>query len=331
MSGDNPADRQAGVKPRRQRRKVDGLLLLDKPSGITSNAALQKLKWLYGALKAGHTGSLDPLASGMLPLCFGEATKFSGYLLGADKTYLVRARFGARTDTADSDGVVLATTDVRIPGEAALQAALCRLTGPILQVPPMYSALKHQGQRLYEIARAGREVERPARPVEIHSFVVEAFDPATPLFRVHCSKGTYIRVLIEDLAASLGSLAHVVELRRVAVGSFVEADMLTMEQCLSAASTGQEALDRLLRPLEEVAGQWPLVRLGAREVDRLFFGSEIQAPAGQAAGMVRLHTEADRFFGMGEVMGDGRLLPRRLLARDPAAPGDPFALDRLSL
>ncbi|MCL4779345.1 MAG: tRNA pseudouridine(55) synthase TruB [Gammaproteobacteria bacterium] len=331
MSGDSPVDRQAGVKPRRQRRKVDGLLLLDKPSGITSNAALQKLKWLYGALKAGHTGSLDPLASGMLPLCFGEATKFSGYLLGADKTYLVRARFGARTDTADSDGVVLATTDVRIPDEVALQAALRRLTGPILQVPPMYSALKHQGQRLYEIARAGREVERPARPVEIHSFAVEEFDPVTPLFRVHCSKGTYIRVLIEDLAALLGSLAHVIELRRVGVGSFVAADMLSMEQCLSAASMGQEALDGLLRPLEEVAGQLPLVRLGAREVDLLFCGSQVQAPAGQGAGMVRLHTEAERFFGMGEVMGDGRLLPRRLLARDPAAPGDPFAVTRLSL
>jgi tRNA pseudouridine55 synthase len=250
VSGDSLPDMQAGARPRRPRRKVDGLLLLDKPSGITSNAALQKLKWLYGAFKAGHTGSLDPLASGMLPLCFGEATKFSGYLLGADKTYLVRARFGARTDTADSDGVVIATSDVPIPGEAALQAALSRLTGPILQVPPMYSALKHQGQRLYDLARAGREVERPARPVEIRSFVLEQFDPVTPLFRVHCSKGTYIRVLIEDLAALLGSLAHVVELRRVAVGSFAEADMLDMEQCLSAASMGQATLDGLLRPLE---------------------------------------------------------------------------------
>ncbi|MBM4221252.1 MAG: tRNA pseudouridine(55) synthase TruB, partial [Gammaproteobacteria bacterium] len=180
MSGDSLPGQQAGETPRRARRKVDGLLLLDKPSGITSNAALQKLKWLYGARKAGHTGSLDPLASGMLPLCFGEATKFSAYLLGADKTYLVRARFGARTDTGDSDGVVIASSDVLPASELALESALGRLTGPILQVPPMYSALKHQGQRLYDIARAGREVERPARPVQIHGFVLEHFDPAAP-------------------------------------------------------------------------------------------------------------------------------------------------------
>jgi tRNA pseudouridine55 synthase len=307
------------TKSRKVRRKVDGLLLLDKPSGVTSNAALQKLKWLYGALKAGHTGSLDPLASGMLPLCFGEATKFSGYLLGADKTYLVRARFGARTDTADADGTVVATTDTLIANEAALRQALGQLTGPIQQVPPMYSALKHQGQRLHEIARAGREVERAARPVEIYSFVLEQFDPVTPLFRVRCSKGTYIRVLIEDLAVLLGSLAHVVELRRTAVASFEESAMVTTEQCIQAAEDGTGALDALLRPLDEVAGQWPLIQLGSSEVDLLLCGSQIQAPAGALAGMVRLYTDRSRFFGMGEVMSDGRLLPRRLLAHDSAA------------
>jgi tRNA pseudouridine55 synthase len=313
------------------RRKVDGLLLLDKPSGITSNAALQKLKWIYGALKAGHTGSLDPLASGMLPLCFGEATKFSGYLLGADKSYLVRARFGVRTDTADSDGAVIATTDALIPNETALHLALGRLTGPILQVPPMYSALKHQGQRLYEIARTGREVERPARPVEIYSFTVEDFDPVTPLFRVTCSKGTYIRVLIEDLSALLGSLAHVIELRRVAVGPFPESAMLTTEQCLNAAEQGTEALDALLRPLDEVAGQWPLIRLGSPEVQLLLCGSQIAAPAGMPAGMVRLYAEHSRFFGMGEVMSDGRLLPRRLLAHGSEASASGSRGPRLSL
>jgi tRNA pseudouridine55 synthase len=328
---DSKRETQTAATLRRARRKVDGLLLLDKPSGITSNAALQKLKWIYGALKAGHTGSLDPLASGMLPLCLGEATKFSGYLLGADKSYLVRARFGARTDTADSDGAVMATTDTLIPDEAALRQALGQLTGSILQVPPMYSALKHQGQRLYAIARSGREVERPARPVEIQRFTLEQFDPVTPLFRVTCSKGTYIRVLIEDLAVLLGSLAHVIELRRTAVGSFPESAMLTMEQCLDAAEQGTEALDELLRPLDEVAGQWPLIQLESHEVDLLRCGSEVPVPAGMPAGMVRLYADHSRFFGMGEVMGDGRLLPRRLLAHDPRGTGVGSPATRLSL
>lgn len=330
MSGGAP-EALTAAKPRKARRKVDGLLLLDKPTGITSNAALQKLKWIYGALKAGHTGSLDPLASGMLPLCFGEATKFSGYLLGSDKTYLVRARFGARTDTADSDGTVIATTDILIPNELALRQALGQLRGPILQVPPMYSALKHQGRRLYEIARAGREVERVARPVVIHDFAVEQFDRVTPLFRVRCSKGTYIRVLIEDLAALLGSLAHVIELRRIAVGSFPESAMLTTEQCALAAEEGTEALDALLRPLDEVAGQWPCLQLGSREADLLLCGSQVPVSAGVPAGMLRLYTDCGRFLGMGEAMGDGRLFPRRLLAHDSGASGSGFPGARLSL
>jgi tRNA pseudouridine55 synthase len=322
---------KAADPPRKPRRKVDGLLLLDKPSGITSNAALQKVKWLYGALKAGHTGSLDPLASGMLPICFGEATKFSGYLLGTDKSYLVRARFGIRTDTADSDGSVVATTDVLIPDEIRLREALARLTGPIMQVPPMYSALKHQGQRLHQLARAGREIERPARPVEIHSFTLDQYDPVTPLFRVNCSKGTYIRVLIEDLAALLGSLAHVIVLRRMAVGSFPESAVLSMERCLRAAEDGTEALDALLRPLDEVAGQWPLIRLGSRQVDLLRCGSQVAVSAGTPAGMVRLYADHGCFFGMGEVMEDGRLLPRRLLAHDSGASGSGSPDTRLSL
>lgn len=322
---------QAGAKPRRSRRKVDGLLLLDKPSGITSNAALQKLKWLYAARKAGHTGSLDPLASGMLPLCFGEATKFSQYLLGADKTYLVRARFGARTDTADSDGSVVQTTEVRIRDEETLREGMRHLTGSIAQVPPMYSALKYQGRRLYELARAGQEVERAARPVEIYSFEIEHFDPVTPLFRVRCSKGTYIRVLIEDLAEKIGSLAHVIELRRTAVGPFGEAAMNTLQQCMGAADEGTDALDALLRPLDEIAGQWPLTRLAAYEAGLLLRGSQVAAPEGLAAGMVRLYKDGGEFFGMGEVMSDGRLVSRRLLAHDLTAQGSDLPVTPLSL
>ncbi len=331
MTGTSSGIRSGGGKSGRGRRKVDGLLLLDKPSGVTSNGALQKLKWLYAARKAGHTGSLDPLASGMLPLCFGEATKFSQYLLGADKTYLVRARFGVRTDTADSDGTVVESTEIRISDEATLRRAVQCLTGPIMQVPPMYSALKHHGQRLYEIARAGREVERAARPVEIYSFEIEHFDPVTPLFRVRCSKGTYIRVLIEDVAREIGSLAHVIELRRTSVGAFDEAAMITLEQTMVAAEEGTEALDALLLPLDEVVGQWPLVRLKSQEARLLLRGSEIAAPNGLSAGMARLYTDGDSFFGMGEVMADGRLLPRRLLAHDSAAQGGDIPLTQLSL
>ncbi len=323
--------RAGGAKSRRVRRKVDGLLLLDKPSGITSNAALQKLKWLYAARKVGHTGSLDPLASGMLPLCFGEATKFSQYLLGADKTYLVRARFGARTDTADSDGTVVESTEVRISDEATLRRAVQHLTGPIAQVPPMYSALKHQGRRLYELARAGQEVERAARPVEIYNFEIEQFDPVTPLFRVRCSKGTYIRVLIEDVARKIGSLAHVIELRRTSVGAFGEAAMITLEQSMVAADEGAEALDALLLPLDEVAGQWPPVRLESQEARLLRRGSQIVAPNGLSAGMVRLYTDGGSFLGMGEVMSDGRLLPRRLLANGSAAQSGDLPVTQLSL
>lgn len=330
MTGAIP-DVQASAKAGRLRRKVDGLLLLDKPSGITSNAALQKLKWLYGARKAGHTGSLDPLASGMLPLCFGEATKFSQYLLGADKTYLVRARFGARTDTADADGVVVETTEAMIPDEAALLRAMHNLTGPIEQIPPMYSALKHQGQRLYEIARAGREVARPARPVQIHSFEIQHFDRVTPVLKVCCSKGTYIRVLIEDLARSLGSLAHVIELRRTSVSSFGESVMTTVEQCICAAEAGTDALDALLLPLDQVAGQWPLIKLGPAEINLLLRGSQVAAPAGVAAGMFRLYSQGGSFFGMGEVMTDGRLVSRRLLAHDPSTSNDDIPVARLSL
>ena len=323
--------RAGGAKSRRVRRKVDGLLLLDKPSGITSNAALQKLKWLYAARKVGHTGSLDPLASGMLPLCFGEATKFSQYLLGADKTYLVRARFGARTDTADSDGTVVESTEVRISDEATLRRAVQHLTGPIAQVPPMYSALKHQGRRLYELARAGQEVERAARPVEIYNFEIEQFDPVTPLFRVRCSKGTYIRVLIEDVARKIGSLAHVIELRRTSVGAFGEAAMITLEQSMVASDEGAEALDALLLPLDEVAGQWPPVRLESQEARLLRRGSQIVAPNGLSAGMVRLYTDGGSFLGMGEVMSDGRLLPRRLLANGSAAQSGDLPVTQLSL
>src|SRR5690606_13784064 len=194
---------------RRKGRPVDGVLLLDKARGVTSNRALQQVRRLFDAAKAGHTGSLDPLATGMLPVCLGEATKVSGFLLDADKHYRVTAKLGVRTDTADADGVVTATAPVPAFDDARRRETLARFTGDIEQVPPMYSALKHQGRRLYELARAGEEVERHARTVRVFSLVPEARDEDSLTLDVRCSKGTYVRTLVEDIAADLGTLAHV--------------------------------------------------------------------------------------------------------------------------
>lgn len=308
---------------RRPRRVLDGLLLLDKPTGMTSNGVLQRVKWLYQARKAGHTGSLDPLASGMLPICFGEATKFAGYLLESEKTYRVQARFGIRTDTGDAEGQVVETRDrppVRID---ELRAALAVLTGAIEQVPPMYSALKHEGQRLYAIARAGGEVARAPRLVLIREFALEAFDPDTPTFRVHCSKGTYIRTLVEDLARQLSTVAHVIALRRLAVEPFSGQAMVSLPE-LEALAAHQEpageplaALDRLLRPLQDALPAWPAVRLDPTAALRLSRGGAVPAPPGHGPGPARLYGPGDSFLGVGEVGSDGTVSPRRLVARDP--------------
>ncbi len=306
---------------RRPRRSLDGLLLLDKPTGMTSNAALQRVKWLFQARKAGHTGSLDPLASGMLPICFGEATKFAGYLLDADKTYRVQARFGVRTDTGDAEGLPV-ETHARDPVlRPEMEAALLALTGPIQQIPPMYSALKQQGQRLYAIAREGRVVPREARPVMIREFVVEAYDPATPVFRVRCSKGTYIRTLIEDLARHLGTLAHVIALRRLAVEPFGGQAMAGLPEIEALAALPADrataALDGLLRPLQDALPPWPVVRLDGPAALRVSRGGPVPAPPGQIPGPVRLYGPGDSFLGLGEVGADGIASPRRLVARDP--------------
>ena len=308
---------------RRSRRDLDGLLLLDKPSGITSNAALQRVKWLFQARKAGHTGSLDPLASGMLPVCFGEATKFAGYLLDADKTYRVQARFGIRTDTGDAEGRPVAS-HAREPVLAEeLEQSVAALRGPIQQIPPMYSALKQQGQRLYVLARAGQEVPREPRPVTIHEFAVETYDPLTPVLRVRCSKGTYVRTLIEDLAAHLGTLAHVIALRRLAVEPFGGQTMLSIEQIETAAGPGAQpslaALDALLRPLEAALPHWPAVELDASAALRLSRGGPVPPPPGHLPGLVRLYAPGHKFLGVGELKPDGLVAPRRLVAQVPSS------------
>ncbi len=305
----------------RDRRVLDGLLLLDKPTGITSNAALQRVKWLFKARKAGHTGSLDPLASGMLPICFGEATKFAGYLLDADKIYRVQARFGVRTDTGDAEGSPVATHDRAPVLPAELEQAVAALRGPIQQIPPMYSALKQQGQRLYVLARAGLEVPREPRPVHIHEFTVENDDPMTPVFRVRCSKGTYIRTLIEDLAGQLGTLAHVIALRRLAVEPFGGQPMLSIDQLEAAAGPGASpalaALDALLHPLEAALPHWPAVELDASAALRVSRGGPVPPPPGHYSGFVRLYAPGHRFLGVGELQPDGLVAPRRLVAQVP--------------
>jgi len=304
---------------RRPRRALDGLLLLDKPTGITSNGALQRVKWLFQARKAGHTGSLDPLASGMLPICFGEATKFSSFLLDADKVYRVQALFGVRTDTGDAEGSPVETHSRRPVLPAELEQAVALLRGPIQQIPPMYSALKQQGQRLYALARAGLEVHREPRPVHIHAFTVESYDPLTPVFQVRCSKGTYVRTLIEDLAAHLGTVGHVIALRRLAVEPFSGQPMLPMEALEAAAGQGPsqslEALDALLRPLEEALPDCPSVELDAAMALLVSRGGRVLAPLGLIAGLVRLHAPGHRFLGVGEVQPDGLIAPRRLVAQ----------------
>ncbi len=295
-------------------RTVNGILLLDKPAGLTSNAALQVVKKLYRARKAGHTGSLDPLATGLLPICFGEATKISGFLLDADKHYRVQCRLGVRTSTGDSEGEVLEQRPVEGITEAALREAMDGFTGDIEQIPPMYSALKHKGERLYNLARKGIEVERKPRTVTIHALELLGFSGDCAELRVHCSKGTYVRTLVEDIGAALGCGAHVSGLRRLGVGPFDDSAMYDMEALDALASEGYPALDRLLLPVEAGLAQWPGVSLSGDAAFYLRQGQPVLVPQAPTEGWVRLYEGERRFIGMGEILDDGRVAPRRLMA-----------------
>lgn len=300
---------------RRKGRPVDGVLLLDKARGVTSNRALQQVRRLFDAAKAGHTGSLDPLATGMLPLCFGEATKVSGFLLDADKHYRVTGKLGERTDTADSDGEIIATADVPALDEARVREVLQGFVGQISQVPPMYSALKHQGRRLYEIAREGGAVEREPRQVRIFSLTLEALGPDSLTLSVRCSKGTYVRTLVEDIAAALGTVGHVTELRRLGVGPYEKLSMYTLEELEAKKEQGGlEALDALLEPVDSAVADWPLVRLDADMTFYVRRGQPVLVPRSPTEGHVRLYSDTGQFLGIGEVADDGRIAPKRLLA-----------------
>lgn len=298
---------------KRIRRDVSGILILDKPRGMSSNQALQKVRWLLNAEKAGHTGSLDPLATGVLPLCFGEATKFSQYLLDADKGYETVAQLGVTTTTGDAEGEVLERRDVTV-GRDELEAALGRFRGEIQQVPPMYSALKKDGQPLYKLARAGEVVEREARSVTIARLELLAFDSTKATLSVSCSKGTYIRTLVEDLGQVLGCGGHVAELRRTLAGPFNLSQAISLEELEKAhAEGGNEALDRFLLPSDSGLEHWPLVQLSEHSAYYWLHGQPVRAPEAPKFGMLRVQDHTGRFIGIGEVSDDGRIAPRRLI------------------
>lgn len=298
---------------KRIRRKVDGILVLDKPRGLTSNAALQKIRWLLNAEKAGHTGSLDPLATGVLPLCFGEATKFSQYLLDADKGYETLMHLGVTTATGDAEGEVLERRDVSVDRDA-LEAVLSRFRGEISQIPPMYSALKRDGQPLYKLARAGEVVEREPRSVTIGRLDLLSFEPPFARLSVACSKGTYIRTLVEDIGQALGAGAHVAELRRTQAGPFSLDQAISLESLEQAhAEGGSEALDRFLLPADSGLEHWPLLQLSEHSSYYWLHGQPVRAPQAPKFGMVRVQDHEGRFIGIGEVSDDGRIAPRRLI------------------
>ena len=295
-------------------RRVDGILLLDKPAGLTSNAALQRVKRLYRARKAGHTGSLDPLATGLLPICFGEATKVSGFLLDADKYYRVVCKLGERTTTGDAEGEVLMQRPLTGVTEKRLRQALAGFQGEIEQIPPMYSALKHKGERLYRLARRGVEVTREPRRVTIHELEMLNFAAPMVEFRLRCSKGTYVRTLVEDLGEQLGCGAHISALRRLGVGPFDNPQMFDLKSLETLAGDGLAALDACLLPLESGLVQWPDVHLSGDSVFYLCQGQPVLVPNAPTDGWVRLYEGETRFLGMGEILDDGRVAPRRLLS-----------------
>lgn len=289
---------------------VSGILLLDKPVGLSSNAALGRAKRALGIRKAGHTGTLDPLASGLLALCFGEATKVAGFLLDSNKAYLAEATLGVVTDSEDAEGEVLKRKPVPEFSRVEIEAALACFRGPIEQVPPMHSALKHQGQRLYELARRGETVDRPPRPVTIHA--LDLVELALPRLSLHiaCSKGTYVRSLIRDLGRHLGCGAHMSALRRT------ESQPFCLEQAVSLAQLEQldrESARALLLPPDQALQHLPAMHLAAELAGRLMQGQRLAGLAILPPGLVRIYAETV-FLGIGETDGEGRLRPKRLFA-----------------
>lgn len=289
---------------------MDGLLLLDKPSGITSNLALQLVKRAIGAKKAGHTGALDPLASGMLPLCFGEATKFSQFLLDANKCYQVTAQLGVTTDTGDSDGQVTAEHTVPQLNESDLDYVLEQFRGDIQQIPPMYSALKHQGRPLYQLAREGQTIDRAARPVKIFQLFLSDYRHQQLQLRVVCSKGTYIRSLVEDIGRSLGCGAHVTRLHREYCEPFADCPMLDLQQ---VKQQPEQAIAALL-PVDAAIEHLPKLQLTSQQTSAIRHGQPLALSLSPVTPLWRVYDPANQFIGLGQSNAEGLLAAKRLLA-----------------
>jgi len=299
-------------------RELNGILLIDKPHGMTSNQVLQRVKRTLQACKAGHTGSLDPIATGLLPLCFGEATKVSQFMLDADKQYWVRIKLGEETTTYDVEGEVVATAPVNVD-RRQVEKALKSFTGTISQLPPMYSAVKQGGQALYKLAREGKEVERKPREVTVYRIDLLSFDGGTIELEILCSKGTYVRTIAHDLGQMLGCGAHVVELRRLGVGDFGIEEAVTLEEIEDLQSI--EDCEQLLLPVDEALQGLPDVTLTSLATHYLLQGQPVTARHGQEPGLVRLYSENNAFLGMGEVLDDGRVAPKRLMCISSQAGG----------
>ncbi|AGQ97695.1 tRNA pseudouridine(55) synthase TruB [Vibrio parahaemolyticus] len=305
---------------RRKGRPINGVILLDKPTGISSNDALQKVKRIYFAEKAGHTGALDPLATGMLPICLGEATKFSQFLLDSDKRYRVIAKLGERTNTSDSDGEVVETRPVDVTLEK-LEACIEKFRGESDQVPSMFSALKYQGKPLYEYARKGIEVPRESRKITVYEIVLHRFEGDEVEMEVHCSKGTYIRTIVDDLGEMLGCGAHVTMLRRTAVAKYPYEKMVTLEQLNELLEQAhreeiapRELLDPLLMPMDTAVEDLPEVNLIPELADMVQHGQPVQVLGAPEQGSLRLTMgEEHLFIGVGEMNDDGKIAPKRLV------------------
>ena len=299
---------------RRKGRDVNGILVIDKPQGVTSNGILQQVKRLYGAAKAGHTGALDPLATGVLPLCFGEATKFSQMMLDSDKAYITTAKLGIRTETGDSEGAVVEEKPVPALTEAQVEAVLENFRGDIQQVPSMYSALKHQGKPLYEYAREGIVIDRPARPVTIYELKLLAVREQELDLAVTCTKGTYIRSLVEDIGEALGCGAHVSALRRTLASGYTLANARDVKD-LEAMRERGESLDALLLPPESALTMFPEHRLAGPALVSILNGQPVRIPGQSLEGFVRIYGNRS-FVGLAEAMPEGddtNLVPRRLV------------------
>lgn len=309
---------------RNKGRAINGILLLDKTKGVSSNHILQVAKRLYNANKAGHTGALDPLATGMLPICFGEATKFSQFLLDSDKSYRVKAQLGVRTNTSDAEGEIVSQREVTVTKEQIL-VEMEYFRGETLQVPSMFSALKYQGKPLYEYARQGIEVPRKARSIQVYQIELLAHTKDSIELEVHCSKGTYIRTIIDDLGERLGCGAHVTELRRLSVANYPAQQMVTLEQLMELARANEASqtqglpldyseLDALLLPMDTALMDLPQVKLIPELAHLAQQGQAVQVLSAPNDGLLRLYNAVtQQFLGIGELDDQGRVAPKRLV------------------